>query len=41
MTNAGQAKGNALASGYAGLTQGVSGALGALNTFGKTNWGWS
>ena len=40
MSNVGQAKGNALASGYAGLNQGVSGALGALNTFGKSNWGW-
>ena len=40
IVDGGTAKGNALASGYAGLTQGVSGALGALNTFGKTNWGW-
>lgn len=39
ITNAGQAKGNALASGYAGLNQGVSGALGALQNYGKDNWG--
>ena len=40
IVDGGTAKGNALASGYAGLTQGVNGALGALNTFGQQKWGW-
>ena len=40
IVDGGTAKGNALASGYAGLTQGVSGALGALNTFGQQKWNW-
>ena len=37
---AGQAKGNALASGYESWGKGVSGALGAVNDFGVKNWGW-
>ena len=40
MIAAGEAKGNALASGYKGLEQGISGALGAVNEYGKKNWGW-
>ena len=39
-TAAGQAKGNALSSAYGGIAQGISGALGGLQDFGKKKWGW-
>lgn len=38
---AGQAKGNALASAYGGLAQGVSGALGTIRDYGRKQWGWA
>lgn len=38
---AGAAKGDALRSGYNGLSQGLSGALGTVMDFGKQNWGWT
>ncbi len=41
ITAAGDAKANALASSYKGLTQGVSGAVNALGEFGQKNWGWA
>ena len=40
-TAAGQAKGNALSSAYGGIAQGISGALGGLQDFGKKQWGWA
>ena len=38
---AGQAKGNALKSGWDGISQGINGAVGALSDFGRKNWGWA
>ncbi len=40
MIAAGQAKGNALASAYQGMGQGIAGAAGALQSYGQKNWGW-
>ena len=40
MMAAGQAKGNALAGAYQGLGDGVAGAIGAVNDYGKKQWGW-
>jgi len=40
MIAAGQAKGNALASAYQGIGQGIAGAAGALQSYGQKNWGW-
>jgi hypothetical protein len=37
---AGQAKGNALAGAYKGYGDGVAGSIGAVNDYGKKNWGW-
>lgn len=40
MIAAGQAKGNALASAYQGIGQGIAGAAGAVQSYGQKNWGW-
>lgn len=40
-TAAGQAKGNALSSAYGGIAQGISGALGGLQDYGRKQWGWA
>lgn len=40
MILAGQAKGNALASAYQGIGQGIAGAAGALQSYGQKNWNW-
>ena len=40
MMAAGQAKGNALAGAYKGIGDGVAGAIGAVNDYGKKQWGW-
>ena len=40
MMAVGQAKGNALAGAYQGLGDGVAGAIGAVNDYGKKQWGW-
>lgn len=40
LANLGNAKGNAATGAYNGLASGISGALGAVNDYGKKNWGW-
>jgi hypothetical protein len=41
LMSAGRARGNALASRYQGIGQGVAGAVGAVQDYGQKNWGWS
>lgn len=38
---AAEAKGNALKGAYKGWGQGISGAIGAVNDYGKSEWGWA